>query len=538
MSQQVSTTPKVDYISSAALIKLRKKGGLNDSYLLGTEAIGAGYDIFGYYASARSITVQLFDWGKVGKNSVDFEPGTYVPNLVDAQQQDGTSYHITFGKDISSYQKSIGVSVGFSGGLGLFSGSIQNDFQSSTLKNSSSEFTRIQQSITKWSLALQPNFSALRDCLHPDIKKRIDDAKSEADFKWLFDNYGSHFLAGIIMGGRATFSSSTTKTSEEQKYSNETVAKATYQSLTGQLSTSSKVTYERSISNFQERSASNYSVVGGNGSAATQVFSGSKADFTNWVDSVDTSPDFMNFMDNSNPIRGIWELAKNAEQGQAMQDYFNNIWFPAKVIEYRIVPNNYLKDTLPKAELTTKAKAMSEDIPDPSSKLKNKHRWVSVTIFNQTQFELTYKDSYFSSGRYEDKPKSHIKPFSSETFTGCDRDGSILTGVSGGTLYLMRMPNAGNTYNEIDLGIGFSNPQTGSNKIAVLIGKSTSAKKAYEAIEENDTSKTYPTQANAALGAINTNNEETAIQFQLFASTGKGNKATITITQSVVGDPQ
>ncbi|WPC72667.1 MACPF domain-containing protein [Vibrio porteresiae] len=325
-------TPRYDNTSSRfqsgkELQLLRLMQNLTENYLVGVEAIGAGYDVFGDYASASSITYQLFDWKKDRTNEVLFKKGTVVPQSIDVQQQDLASYRNFSGSKISTYQDELSASAKIEGAYNLFSASVSNDFNSSCTRNAEYEFSRIQQSIELWSLKVKPDYSALRHLLFENVRTAIDNATDKAAFNTLFRTYGSHFLTGMIVGGRAVFSSSTNKVSVDKTFSNETAAQATYQGLTGQLSSEAKLKYSTSISSFQENSESKNFVQGGDAIAASKVFSGDKTDFNAWTDTIATSPDLIDITHNS-PFTGIWELCKDNKQKQDMQNYFEQEWGP------------------------------------------------------------------------------------------------------------------------------------------------------------------------------------------------------------------
>ncbi|ELA9342615.1 hypothetical protein QTV34_001901 [Vibrio parahaemolyticus] len=325
--RQKNITPKIQKNSELQLLRFRQE--LSENYLIGVEAIGAGYDIFGDYASARSITYQLFDWKKDKTSPVGFKKDFVVPESVDVQQQDLASYRDFEGSKINIYQDDISASAKVEGAYNLFSGSISNEFHSQSTTEAENEFSRVQQSIELWSLKVIPDYSSLRNLLFDHIRTSIDEASDNAAYDKLFRTYGSHFLSGMIVGGRAVYSSSTNKVSVDKTFSNETTAKASYQGLTGQLSAEAKLKYESSISSFQENSESSHFVQGGDAIAASKVFSGDRADFDAWAETVATSPDFVEITDHS-PFTGIWELCGDNQQRENMKQYFEQVWGPAE----------------------------------------------------------------------------------------------------------------------------------------------------------------------------------------------------------------
>lgn len=322
----MSNNVTISHESSAQLKNLRSNNDLNKNYLPGVEAIGAGYNIFGRYASADSITVQLFDWQNLPTKSVIFKPDYVIPEMVDAQQSDEANYTNVSGKSISKFQKDFSTKVKVSGSYNLFSGSISHEYSTSSVKNAENEFIRIQQSLSVWSLRLAYT-DKLRNYLKENIRNYIDNA----DFDDIFDRYGSHFLVGIVMGGSAIISYAIKKSSMDQSSSTEFAAEASYKGLTGQLNAEAKVKYEDSIAKLEQNSEFRSFVVGGDGVAASKAFVNTKdkSNFDVWKDTVGDSPDFVDFVDSYN-ILGIWELCEDQRRKESMKAHFEEVWAPRK----------------------------------------------------------------------------------------------------------------------------------------------------------------------------------------------------------------
>lgn len=315
--------------SSADLDVLRLRQNLGDAVLPGVEAVGAGYNLYGDFASAKAILTQIFNWNKAPFKPVSFKPSYTVPEIVDVQQQDGYLYVNTSGESISLFQQNFSSKVTISGAYNLFSGSVSNEFTSSSLRKAENEFSRIQQTITLWSLVVRPDYDGLRALLYDYVRNALDTAQGDADYENIFNRFGSHFLSGIIMGGRATLSSATSKVTVNKQFSNEATAQATYQGLTGQLTAEAQAKYAQSIESFEANSDMRHYVRGGDGTLASDVFSGNKEGFDKWVASVGQSPDFVDFMQ-TNALTGIWCLCADSTQQAKLQDYFLNVWGPAK----------------------------------------------------------------------------------------------------------------------------------------------------------------------------------------------------------------
>lgn len=311
------------------LNKLRLKSNLSEEVLPGVEVIGAAYNPFGEYASAQSISSQIFDWNKAPQKTVTAE-GTHfqIPEVVDFQQADKSDYVSVSGETVNSFQSNFSNTVSIGGNYNLFSASISTEYTSSELRKSENEFSRIQQNINVWSLRL-PIGADLRTLLRADFRTYLDNLpNTDAAARELFENYGSHFLTGVVMGGRTVYASSTNKLTVNRDYSIEVVAKASYGWATGQISAEDKTKYSQAVSSFQRTSSVYSAVLGGSGIKAAHVFEG-KAGFDAWVDSVGTSPDFVAFVNNG-PMQPIWKLIAPAQADKAhrYEAYFNQTWGP------------------------------------------------------------------------------------------------------------------------------------------------------------------------------------------------------------------
>lgn len=105
--------------------------------------------------------------------------------------------------------------------------------------------------------------------------------------------------------------------------------------------------------------------------------------------------------------------------------------------------------------------------------LKEKYRSMQITIVNRSQFELVYKGSHMAHGRFWTSPTNATK-FDSTTFSACNLDGSILTGLQGVCIYELRMPTK-NGYESLNIGVGFDDPAIGSR--AALVEFTSDARK-------------------------------------------------------------
>ncbi|OJJ22334.1 hypothetical protein BKI52_06525 [marine bacterium AO1-C] len=185
-----------------------------------------------------------------------------------------------------------------------------------------------------------------------------------------------------------------------------------------------------------------------------------------------------------------------------------------------------LEGVMAAAELATEVGGMVKSfIPDSPKDLKDKHRWMTVTIINETQYNIVFEESYFDSGRFW-TPPTNTPAFKSMTFSGCNKDGSILTGVSGGALFQLQMPKEGGGYEKLNFGVGFSNPEAGSIKISGIYPTKSGeegAKQAYDKVDDGTTNK-----KSEVFPGKDKDGHDIKVQFILVASAGQEARVTIT----------
>ncbi|RPB20558.1 hypothetical protein L211DRAFT_852270 [Terfezia boudieri ATCC MYA-4762] len=119
------------------------------------------------------------------------------------------------------------------------------------------------------------------------------------------------------------------------------------------------------------------------------------------------------------------------------------------------------------ANAATLAKGVNEVkdlvIPTPAREVQEKHRWMQCTIKNETQFQIVYEATHFDSGRFWDAPGG-ADSFKQMSFSVCNGDNTILTGVSGGSTLKLHLDET----HSFVFAIGWTSPQLGSFKTGVI----------------------------------------------------------------------
>jgi hypothetical protein len=144
-----------------------------------------------------------------------------VPNIVDFRAHTTSDYTSISGSSVLEYSESLSVSASVSAEFPGFSGSAKADFNSSERSNLANSFTRISYNVTHYILSV--NVDEIRRIMLPEFAVKLNAAADHASkgsmtqaFA-LFDEYGTHLLRSVIVGGRAAFTSST----DSRKYSSE-----------------------------------------------------------------------------------------------------------------------------------------------------------------------------------------------------------------------------------------------------------------------------------------------------------------------------
>ena len=103
-----------------------------------------------------------------------------------------------------------------------------------------------------------------------------------------------------------------------------------------------------------------------------------------------------------------------------------------------------------------------------------------MEIINNSKYTFTFTSSYFESGSLFDtsRPKD-IQAGGKDTIYVANKEGSLATGVAGGLDFKIQ----GST-GDLNLYIGFSNPQFGSYKTFIAVNKGKSAEWAYDQIDD------------------------------------------------------
>lgn len=284
--------------------------------LPGTDSIGCGYDVFGRFADVDSVRRSLFDLGESKKFST--KDGTYYkPDSVTVLWRRGTNYIESSGTRMSEYQTELAGEVGLTGTYGFFEGSADVWFDRSHRRCAAFSFVSQIQLTRVATLRLDPN-GDVRELLKPHV---AHDLATMAP-KTLFDTYGTHYLRGVVIGARMSYSAATNTTTYSGTTGFAQAARLAYEGASGQLSGHEKTRHRKTIEQFERSSRVHIEAVGGR----SELLNGNTLDakrFQQWIDSISDRMVFVSI-----PERGlepVWELCadddRKVELAEAFEEY-------------------------------------------------------------------------------------------------------------------------------------------------------------------------------------------------------------------------
>ena len=299
----------------------------------GTTDIGVGYNIFGEYASAAAETLPLFDWARGGFSEQTIGNRSFmVPSLVTALNQSGTRVTSQSGYTITEVQQGIATKAGLEGTNGAFSGSINAQYNSQQLQAKAHAYCHAMLNHGLWQLYIEPGKeSQLRDLMYSDVQEALDNSTTEQEIRTLFKRYGSHYLAGISMGGRAVLSAAVDVNYTTNNTFWKGDAKLAFEKSAGLYVNDGD---SRRAANFAEYASVKITAIGGNpgkfpGDYFQHPYRASQdhidSQFRAWIDSVDENPTLQDFRDQRSLIP-IWTLCSNVEQQNRLQEFFETTW--------------------------------------------------------------------------------------------------------------------------------------------------------------------------------------------------------------------
>ncbi len=283
----------------------------------GAHSIGKLYDFQGLMASAEScnssrpavfqdINVMASEPVKVGNQYYVYPQICELNNGQSLSEKD-TIEQTSF----RSFEKEISTRAGVRGRYGAFSGSLTMEYSQNVRTEKSTHFVSINVMCQYGTLRLA-NYRDL--ALIPEFDNALN--SSEVPAKTLFNEWGTHIVAGVRLGGRASYmcSGSSQHYSSLQQFS--TQAKAKYARVSG----FAEFGISTEVNTSDVYSQTGLQILGGDPSLLNDQ------QWDDWVSTVADNPDWMAFTDKG--LLPVWELCKDSTRRDTLEMEFTRLYTP------------------------------------------------------------------------------------------------------------------------------------------------------------------------------------------------------------------
>jgi hypothetical protein len=160
-----------------------------------------------------------------------------------------------------------------------------------------------------------PDERELTPILKPSAR---DDLGGGIDPQALFERYGTHYLAKVVIGARASHNSATNTTKFSSSLSVAAAAEMHYKGLTGSPDAKVKSKYHNDLETFSKASKIQVRVRGG-----IEVYGRHIAQegvYDKWLESVVDRLVFIDFAPDS--LRPLWDLCEDPERRAVLRDAY------------------------------------------------------------------------------------------------------------------------------------------------------------------------------------------------------------------------
>jgi hypothetical protein len=229
--------------------------------------------------------------------------GTPVP-LVSSHNE------TVYGDSLLDITHKLSVAVGVSGSYGNFSGSVASKFGLNEERIEKRHLLHVSRVVAGSRVFIRGGRDGLKSALAADFRTKLESAAPDQ----LFEDYGTHIITGIQMGGRADrFCQSadiTTKTESDLRVA----ADASYQVARAGVDVNTTVTDEQRNLARQVTGSQSLTVIGGSSTSRENVETNKQDSWTSWASSCDDEPGFLSLDLDSDDggLVPIWELVADS----------------------------------------------------------------------------------------------------------------------------------------------------------------------------------------------------------------------------------
>lgn len=283
----------------------------------GADSIGRLYNFQGEIANSESCNLArpaIFkdihnmsqDAKKVGNKHYVYPTICMLNNSQSVGEKDTireTSYR--------SFEKAFSLRAGVRGRYGAFSGSISSEFSQKERTEKTTHFLSINVMCQYATLSID-------NYLSKSLIPEFDDALNSpsVDAKTLFNEWGTHVVVGVRIGGKSTYMCSGSSEHYQSLQTFELEAKAKYATVSGY----SEFETSTSVDSTHVQSQSGLQIVGGDPSLL------SHQQWDAWVETVADNPDWVAFTEQG--LLPVWELCKDTTRRDTLEMEFTRLFTP------------------------------------------------------------------------------------------------------------------------------------------------------------------------------------------------------------------
>lgn len=279
--------------------------------------LGCGYDIFGHYAKTSSLKQRVLELGaysgSINYDGKDYTAPEQIELLPILEAEVNSSFGETLTKFMEDYKAHTKVSV--SGAL--WQASLKADFNYNHNELKQYFYHRLSQVYDQYRLRLtNVEESQLKAMVNPQFKtdlETMDPAK-------LFDKYGTHYLAEVVMGARCDYNARTEKTEETLKIKTkiEACGKKKFGSIGAKCDASVDTDHE--METYENHTTVQIRAQGGHLQKIDAIRTAN--DYSSWLDSINAGNYSMcSFTQDS--LRPIWELCADKGRREVLAAAFD-----------------------------------------------------------------------------------------------------------------------------------------------------------------------------------------------------------------------
>lgn len=290
----------------------------SSNLLPGVAYIGHGYNVFGDYAKAEFVKSPLFEYENYSTVTVGGKSFN-IPSDVQYTYINGAEFNSVYGLNSYEYRESMTINASLSGQYSFFSLSVKNNYNEEHYRSNYKAFCTIQNVIKQWKLTLPyTDFTKLKSMLTNQARNDIANLSPET----LFNKYGTHFLAEVIIGARADYNTCVTKCAATTTIKNNfsVCAEASFKKKSG--SGSFNMVTEEQLQCFESNSFQNLKVSGGKSEYGSYIFQ--TGNYEKWIESINKVENLTisDFTDNS--LIPIWELCADDTRKNQLSAAFDS----------------------------------------------------------------------------------------------------------------------------------------------------------------------------------------------------------------------